>query len=396
MKSHGLKENLTQFILLLIVNAFVGGMIGIERTIIPQFASNNFNISSHSAILSFIIAFGITKACTNLLFGKLANITGRRKLLIIGWLFAIPVPIILINANFWSWIIFANILLGINQGLTWSSTVNMKIDLVGLKDRGFAMGLNEFSGYLALGITAYLTGFIAQNYGLTPYPFYLGLIVAIIGLFLSVLFVKETTPFVNMEMQKNTSKPYENVFIETTLKNKTLSSVTQAGLVNNLNDGMIWGLLPILLLSLNLDNEKIGIIVAAYPIFWGFGQLFTGKMSDLYSKKRMLFWGMFIQGISIIFFTYTTNFILLLSLSIILGIGTAIVYPTFLTVIADESPPIQRAESIGAFRLWRDLGYAIGAIISGVTADFFGIEYSILLIGFITILSSFVIQLRMP
>tara|TARA_B100001564_G_scaffold261033_1_gene222781 strand:+ start:183 stop:1373 length:1191 start_codon:yes stop_codon:yes gene_type:complete len=396
MKSHGLKENLTQFILLLIVNAFVGGMIGIERTIIPQFASNNFNISSHSAILSFIIAFGITKACTNLLFGKLANITGRRKLLIIGWLFAIPVPIILINANFWSWIIFANILLGINQGLTWSSTVNMKIDLVGLKDRGFAMGLNEFSGYLALGITAYLTGFIAQNYGLTPYPFYLGLIVSIIGLFLSVLFVKETTPFVNIEMQKNTSKPYENVFIETTLKNKTLSSVTQAGLVNNLNDGMIWGLLPILLLSLNLDNEKIGIIVAAYPIFWGFGQLFTGKMSDLYSKKRMLFWGMLIQGISIIFFTYTTNFILLLSLSIILGIGTAIVYPTFLTVIADESPPIQRAESIGAFRLWRDLGYAIGAIISGVTADFFGIEYSILLIGFITILSSFVIQLRMP
>ena len=396
MKSHGLKENLTQFILLLIVNAFVGGMIGIERTIIPQFASNNFNISSHSAILSFIIAFGMTKACTNLLFGKLANLMGRRKLLIIGWLFAIPVPIILINANFWSWIIFANILLGINQGLTWSSTVNMKIDLVGLKDRGFAMGLNEFSGYLALGITAYLTGFIAQNYGLTPYPFYLGLIVAIIGLFLSVLFVKETTPFVNMEMQINTSKPYENVFIETTLKNKTLSSVTQAGLVNNLNDGMIWGLLPILLLSLNLDNEKIGIIVAAYPIFWGFGQLFTGKMSDLYSKKKMLFWGMLIQGVSIIFFTYTTNFILLLSLSIILGIGTAIVYPTFLTAIADESPPIQRAESIGTFRLWRDLGYAIGAIISGVTADYFGIEYSILIIGFITILSSFVIQLRMP
>ena len=396
MKNHGLKENLTQFILLLIVNAFVGGMIGIERTIIPQFASNNFNISSHSAILSFIIAFGMTKACTNLLFGKLANLMGRRKLLIIGWLFAIPVPIILINANFWSWIIFANILLGINQGLTWSSTVNMKIDLVGLKDRGFAMGLNEFSGYLALGITAYLTGFIAQNYGLTPYPFYLGLIVAIIGLFLSVLFVKETTPFVNMEMQKNTSKPYENVFIETTLKNKTLSSVTQAGLVNNLNDGMIWGLLPILLLSLNLNNEKIGIIVAAYPIFWGFGQLFTGKMSDLYSKKKMLFWGMLIQGVSIIFFTYTTNFILLLSLSIILGIGTAIVYPTFLTAIADESPPIQRAESIGAFRLWRDLGYAIGAIISGVTADYFGIEYSILIIGFITILSSFVIHLRMP
>ena len=396
MKELGLKKNLSQFILLVIVNAFVGGMVGIERTIIPQFASENFNLSSKSAILTFIVAFGITKALTNFAFGKLANSFGRKNLLIIGWIFAIPIPIILINANLWGWVIFANILLGINQGLTWSSTVNMKIDLVGEKDRGFAMGLNEFSGYLAVGVTAYLSGFLANKYGVTPYPFYLGLLVALIGLILTVFFVKETESFVKIESKTDNSKSIENIFIETTFKNKTLSSVTQAGLINNLNDGMIWGLLPILLFSMNLDNEQVGIIAAAYPTFWGIGQLFTGKMSDFYSKKKMLFWGMFIQGISILILPFTNSFILLLSLSVLLGIGTAIVYPTFLTSIAEESSPIQRAETIGSFRLWRDLGYAIGALLSGITADFFGISFSILLIGFITILSSIVIKLRMP
>ena len=396
MKELGLKKNLSQFILLVIVNAFVGGMVGIERTIIPQFASENFNLSSKSAILTFIVAFGITKALTNFAFGKLANSFGRKNLLIIGWIFAIPIPIILINANLWGWVIFANILLGINQGLTWSSTVNMKIDLVGEKDRGFAMGLNEFSGYLAVGVTAYLSGFLANKYGVTPYPFYLGLLVALIGLILTVFFVKETESFVKIESKTDNSKSIKNIFIETTFKNKTLSSVTQAGLINNLNDGMIWGLLPILLFSMNLDNEQVGIIAAAYPTFWGIGQLFTGKMSDFYSKKKMLFWGMFIQGISILILPFTNSFILLLSLSVLLGIGTAIVYPTFLTTIAEESSPIQRAETIGSFRLWRDLGYAIGALLSGITADFFGISFSILLIGFITILSSIVIKLRMP
>lgn len=392
----GLKENLTQFVLLLVINAFVGGMVGIERTIIPQFASENFNISSKSAILSFIIAFGMTKAITNYVFGQLANFLGRKKLLIIGWLFAIPVPFFLINASDWNWIIFANILLGINQGLTWSSTVNMKIDLVGEKDRGFAMGLNEFSGYLSLGITAYLSGYIANKYGLTPYPFYIGSIIAFSGLLMTIFFVKETKSFIKIESKTSKSRLLENIFFETTFKNKTLSSVTQAGLVNNLNDGMIWGLLPILLLSISLDTEQIGLIAAAYPIFWGIGQLFTGKMSDFYSKKKMLFWGMLIQGASILFLPFIINFELLLSLSIMIGIGTAIVYPTFLTVIAEESSPTQRAESIGIFRLWRDLGYAIGAIVSGITADFFGIKFSILLIGLITIFSSFIIQFRMP
>ena len=392
----GLKKNLTQFVLLLVVNAFVGGMVGIERTIIPQFASDNFNISATSAILSFIIAFGITKAITNYVFGQLANLLGRKKLLVIGWLFAIPVPFFLINASDWNWVIFANILLGINQGLTWSSTVNMKIDLVGEKDRGFAMGLNEFSGYLSVGITAYLSGYIANKYGLTPYPFYIGTIIAFSGLLMTLFFVRETKSFFKIESKISKSRLLENVFFETTFKNKTLSSVTQAGLVNNLNDGMIWGLLPILLLSIDLDTEQIGLIAAAYPTFWGIGQLFTGKMSDIYSKKKMLFWGMLIQGTSILFLPFIIDFEFLLSISIMIGIGTAIVYPTFLTVIAEESSPTQRAESIGVFRLWRDLGYAIGAIVSGITADFFGIKFSIILIGLITIFSSFIIKLRMP
>ena len=283
-----------------------------------------------------------------------------------------------------------------NQGLTWCSTVNMKIDLVGEKDRGFAMGLNEFSGYLAVGITAYLSGYIANKYGITPYPFYIGIAVAISGLLLTVLFVKETRSFINIETKTNSSRSLENVFMETTFKNKTLSSVTQAGLVNNLNDGMIWGLLPILLLSINLNPEQIGLIAAAYPMFWGIGQLVTGKMSDFYSKKKMLFWGMLIQGISILLLPFSTYFLFLLFISILLGIGTAIVYPTFLNVIAEESPPLQRAESIGVFRLWRDLGYAIGAIVSGITADLFGIEFSIILIGLITLISSIIIQFRMP
>tara|TARA_B100000686_G_C16806318_1_gene991018 strand:+ start:10735 stop:11952 length:1218 start_codon:yes stop_codon:yes gene_type:complete len=392
----GLKENLLQFILLVIVNAFVGGMVGLERTIIPQYATDQFEISSKTAILSFIIAFGITKALTNYIFGRLANRIGRKKLLIIGWLFAIPVPFILINASLWSWVIIANMLLGISQGFTWSSTVNMKIDLVGEKDRGFAMGLNEFSGYFAIGIIAFLSAYIADRYGLTPYPFYLGVLMSIIGLFLTVFFVKETESYIKIESKKNTSLSLDNIFIETTFKNKTLSSVTQAGLVNNLNDGMIWGLLPILLFSFSFETQQIGWITAAYPLFWGIGQLFTGRMSDYYSKKMMLVWGMLIQGFAIIFFPFNTSFEILMFISISLGIGTAIVYPTFLTVIAEESTPLQRAESLGVFRLWRDLGYAIGAILSGIVADFFGVTFSIIIIGVITVLSSMIIQIRMP
>ena len=392
----GLKENRIQFIILVIVNAFVGGMVGLERTIFPKFAEIEFNVASKTAILSFIIAFGITKAITNYFTGKLANKFGRKNLLLLGWIFAIPIPFILINASSWNWVIFANILLGINQGLTWSSTVVMKIDLVGEKDRGLAMGINEFAGYLAVGIVAFLTGIIAQKYGVTPYPFYLGIGISIIGLLLTLFFVRDTRVFVNKEQQTTETIQLENVFLETSFKNKSLSSITQAGLVNNLNDGMIWGLLPILLLSLNYNAKDIGIIAAIYPAVWGMGQLFTGKMADIYSKKKMLFWGMLLQGLAILLIPFYTEFYQLASIAVILGFGTALVYPTFLSAIADATHPKQRAESIGVFRLWRDLGYAVGAVISGVIADLYGVTYAIITIGIITVLSSIVIKFRFP
>ena len=392
----GLKENWKQFTILVIVNAFVGGMVGLERSIFPQFAEIEFGVASKSAILSFIIAFGITKAMANYFTGKLANRFGRKNLLIFGWIIALPIPFILIYANHWNWVIFANVLLGMSQGFTWSSTIVMKIDLVGEKNRGLAMGLNEFAGYFAVGVFAFLTGVIAEKHGVTPYPFYLGIGLSVIGLVTSILFVKDTRAFMHKENVTTKTETLKNVFVETSFKNKTLSSITQAGLVNNLNDGMIWGLLPIVLITLNYNSENIGIIAAIYPTVWGLGQLVTGKMSDIYSKKAMLFWGMLLQGIAILCIPYSTEFYQLALLSGLLGLGTAIVYPTFLAAIAEATVPTQRAESIGTFRLWRDLGYAIGAIISGITADIFGVEYAIFLIGFITVISSIVIKVRMP
>ena len=393
---HGLKENWRQFTLLVIVNAFVGGMIGLERSIFPQFAAIEFGVASTTAILSFITAFGITKALANYFAGRLANRFGRKNILLSGWVLAIPIPFILIYAPNWNWVVFANILLGISQGLTWSSTVIMKIDLVGEKNRGLAMGLNEFAGYFAVGLIAFLTGYVANKYGITPYPFYIGIVIAVSGFFMTLFWVKDTKAFVHKESSTDTKKPLQNVFADTTFKNKTLSSVTQAGLINNLNDGMMWGLLPIVLLSLHYNTENIGLITAIYPAVWGIGQLFTGKMADVYSKKAMLFWGMLLQGLAILLIPASSSFFMMTTISVVLGLGTALVYPTFLATIAEATSPGQRAESIGTFRLWRDLGYAFGAIISGIIADVFGVEFAILLIGVLTIASSLVIKFRMP
>lgn len=392
----GLKENWSQFTLLVIVNAFVGGMVGLERTILPKFAELEFGVASKTAILSFILAFGLTKAMVNYFTGRLANRLGRKNLLLLGWLFALPIPFMLMYAPSWNWVIFANVLLGINQGLAWSSTVVMKIDLVGEKDRGLAMGINEFSGYLALAVVAYITGMIAQKYGITPYPFYVGIVLSVMGLLLTLLFVKDTRIFVHKEQRTNARSKMKNVFLETSFTDKTLSSVTQAGLVNNLNDGMMWGLLPILLASLAYNSEQIGLIAAIYPGVWGIGQLFTGKMADHFSKKKMLFWGMLLQGLAILSIPFVTQFFPLAVIAALLGLGTALVYPTFLTAIAGVTSPSQRAESIGVFRLWRDLGYAIGAVISGIIADLFGVSTAILTIGLLTVLSSLIIKLRMP
>lgn len=391
----GLKENWKQFALLVIINAFVGGMVGLERAILPQIAEGEFHIAAKTAILSFIIVFGIVKAITNYFTGSLANKVGRKNLLTIGWLFAIPVPFILIYATSWNWIIAANILLGINQGLTWSSTVVMKIDLVGEKQRGFAMGLNEFAGYLSVAVVAFLTGWIAGEWGLRPYPFYIGIVLSFLGLFGSWFFIKDTKHHVAKESSSNNIPLLKNNFWDTTWRNKNLGSVTQAGLINNLNDGMAWGLFPILLAEKHFTISQIGTVTAIYPAVWGIGQLFTGKMADHFCKKSMLFWGMFLQGIAMLFFVFATSLTHYIILASILGWGTAMVYPTFLATVAENTNPIDRAKSLGTFRLWRDLGYAIGAIVTGIIADAFGINASIIVIGILTILSSGIVQLRM-
>ena len=391
----GLRENWKQFTLLVIINAFVGGMIGLERSILPRIAEVEFQVAAKTAILSFIIVFGIVKAITNYFTGALANKIGRKNLLTTGWLFGIPVPFILMFANSWDWIVAANVLLGINQGLTWSSTVVMKIDLVGEKQRGFAMGLNEFAGYMALAAVAFLTSWVASEYGLRPYPFYMGIALSLLGFFSCWLLVKDTKYHIAAETTTSKVPKLTNIFWETTWKNKNLGSVTQAGLINNLNDGMAWGLLPILLASKGFSIAQIGIVTAVYPGVWSLGQLITGKMADYFCKKDLLFLGMLLQGLALVALLFANTMVHFVSISCILGWGTAMVYPTFLATVAENTHPSDRANSFGVFRFWRDLGYAIGAILTGIVADTLGINASVLVIGLLTIFSAIVIFYRM-
>ncbi len=391
----GLKENRKQFTLLVIINAFVGGMIGLERSILPQMAELEFHIAAKTAVLSFIVVFGIVKAVTNYYTGAFADKIGRKNLLLIGWLFAIPVPFIFMYATNWNWIIIANVLLGINQGLSWSSTVVMKIDLVGEKQRGFAMGLNEFAGYLSIALVAFLTAWIAGKYGLRPYPFYIGIVLSLLGFFGSWIFIKDTRLHVEKETSSSNIPLLKNIFWDTAWKDKNLGSVTQAGLINNLNDGMVWGIFPVVLSQKGFSIEQIGIITATYPAVWGLGQLITGKMADHLCKKDMLFTGMFLQGLALLSMPWAETLPHYIILSIILGWGTAMVYPTFMATVAEHTNPADRAKSLGIFRLWRDLGYAFGAILTGIIADALGINASIILIGALTVGSAIVIQYRM-
>lgn len=391
----GLKENWKQFTLLVIINAFVGGMVGLERSILPQIAEVEFNMAAKTAILSFIIVFGIVKAITNYYTGALANKFGRKNLLIAGWIFAIPVPFMLMLAPSWNWIIAANVLLGINQGLTWSSTVVMKIDLVGDKQRGFAMGLNEFAGYIAVAIVAFLTGWIAATYGIRPYPFYVGIGLVVLGLFGSIFLIKDTRHHVAKETADSAVPRLKNIFWDTTWKDRNLGSVTQAGLINNLNDGMTWGIFPILLASKHFSIGEIGIITAIYPAVWGLGQLFTGKMADLFPKKRLLFWGMLLQALALFVMIFAHSMSEYIVFSAVLGWGTAMVYPTFLATVAENTHPQDRAKSIGIFRLWRDLGYAIGAILTGLIADALSLNAAISFIAVLTLISALIILVRM-
>jgi MFS family permease len=391
----GLKENRYQFILLVVVNAFVGGMVGLERTILPDIAKQEFSIASTSAILSFIIVFGISKAFTNYFTGALADKIGRKNLLVTGWIIALPVPVILMYADHWNWIIFANVLLGIHQGLTWSSTVVMKIDLVGEKQRGLAMGINEFAGYISVAAIAFATGYIANHYGVRPYPFVLGIVFALFGLAISWLLVKDTRHHVSKESTFSTIPRLKNVFLDTTWKHPNLGSVTQAGLINNLNDGMAWGLFPLLLAGKGFSYVEIGTVTALYPAVWGLGQLITGKMGDRFCKKDMLFIGMLLQGLALFAFAWASSLWQYIILAMLLGWGTAMVYPTFLSTVAENTHPADRAKSLGIFRLWRDLGYAIGAVLTGFIADRSGIQMSIIVVALLTMASSLLIFIRM-
>lgn len=395
----GLKENLFQFTLLVIVNAFVGAMIGLERTLLPEIAEKDFHIVAKTAIFSFIIVFGLSKAVTNYFAGRFSDRYGRKIVLIVGWLLAIPVPFLLIHAPSWDWIILANIFLGVSQGLTWSTTVIMKIDLVGNKQRGFAMGLNEFAGYFAVALSALFTGYIASLYGHRPEPFYLGFVYVIIGTLLSIFLVKETSRHVEHEIANHVDKNHKfnqwTIFLKTSFKDNNLSSITQAGFINNLNDGMAWGLFPILYSSLAFDLKTIGILAAIYPASWGLLQIITGYASDKFGRKWPIVYGMWIQALGIVFIAISSNLLAFIIGNLLLGLGTALVYPTLLAAIGDVALPSWRATAVGVYRLWRDSGYAAGAIIAGVTADFFGLRVAIGLVAFLTFLSGVVVVFRM-
>ena len=392
-----LKHNWKQFTLLVVINGFVGGMVGMERTILPEIAESEFHIAARTAILSFIVVFGLTKAIANYFAGRLASTIGRKNILIIGWLFGLPVPFILMYAPDWNWIVFANVLLGINQGLAWSMAVIMKIDLVSEKERGLAMGLNEFAGYVAVAALAFLTGFVAGEFGLRPYPFILGIAMAAAGLLLTIFFVKDTEHFVKQENNKaNNNRPTDGkVFLRTTLTDRNLSSITQAGFVTNFKDGMAWGIFPLFLVGAGMSLSQVGVIAGIYPALWGIGQLASGKMSDYTGRKRMIVSGMFVQGAALLLFGISTEYAAFLTTAALLGVGTAMVYPTFLAAIADVAHPQERAETIGVFRLWRDSGYAFGAIASGILADTVSLEAAIYFTGGLAVLSAFVTQIRM-
>ena len=397
----GLRANLAQFSLLVIVNAFVGAMVGMERSILPVIAEHDFHLAARAAVLSFIIVFGVTKALTNYLAGRLSDRFGRKHVLVGGWLVAAPVPFVLMWAPSWSWVLFANVLLGVSQGLTWSTTVIMKIDLAGAKNRGLAMGLNEFAGYFAVAASALATGWIAAHYGLRPQPFYLGIAFVAFGLGLSAIVVRETKHYVAHESKLHGELAPEGVptqreiFWRTTLFDRNLSSVTQAGLVNNLNDGMAWGLFPLFFAAASMSLEQIGVLAAIYPATWGMGQLFTGALSDRVGRKWLIAGGMWVQAAGIAFVVLARGFAGFATGGAFLGIGTAMVYPTLLAAIGDVAHPSWRASSVGVYRLWRDLGYAIGALIAGVTADALGLSPAMWLVAAMTFGSGVIVAVRM-
>jgi MFS family permease len=401
----GLRANWQQFTLLVFVNAFVGAMVGLERTVVPLIAQADFGLTSKSLTLSFIVSFGIVKALANLFAGRLSDRIGRKQILVAGWLFGLPVPFLIIFAPSWGWIVFANVLLGVNQGLCWSTTVIMKIDLVGPKQRGLAMGLNEFAGYLALSLSALATGYLAATYGLRPTPFLPGIAFALSGLILSAFFVRETHGHAKKEAEaavqdstllgSNQKPSFREIFWLTSWKNKTLFSVSQAGMVNNMNDGMIWGLVPILLIGAGLSVQRVALIAAIYPGVWSISQLVTGVLSDRWGRKWIIAAGMWVQSVGIALFVIGSGFWIWFGGAVLLGVGTALVYPALLAAVSDVAHPHWRASAVGVYRLWRDAGYAVGALAAGLLADAFGSSTAIGAIGALTFLSGVLVAVVM-
>ncbi len=397
----GLRENLNQFSLLVVVNAFVGAMVGLERSILPAIAEQEFQIAAKAAILSFIVVFGITKALTNYLAGRLSDRFGCKHVLVVGWLVAVPVPFLLMWAPRWDWVLAANVLLGVSQGLTCSTTVIMKIDLVGPKQRGLAMGLNEFAGYVAVAASALATGWMAAHFGLRPEPFYLGVGYVVIGSLLSALAVRETRHHITHELQHHRFSgdtrevTQGEIFRRISLTDRNLSSVSQAGLVNNLNDGMAWGLFPLVFAAAGMSLAQIGVLAAIYPAVWGCAQIFTGALSDRIGRKGLIVWGMWLQAAGIAVTATMTNFVGFGLGGVLLGIGTAMVYPTLLAAIGDVVHPSWRGSAVGVYRLWRDMGYAVGAVLAGVTADWFGMTAAIWLVAALTFFSGMIAAVRM-
>ena len=395
----GLRANWRQFSLLVLINAFVGGMVGLERTVVPLIGAEEFRITSTTLVVSFIVSFGVIKALANLVSGHLADVWGRKRVLVIGWLFGLPVPFIVMWAPSWEWVVAANALLGLNQGFAWSMTVIMKVDLVGPKSRGLAVGLNEFAGYLAVGVTAFLTGYIAANYGLRPAPFYLGIGYGVLGLGLSTLLVRDTREHVRLETHghQRQSEPVDfwKIFALTSFRDRNLFAACQAGLVNNLNDGMSWGIFPLFFASFGLGVERIGILKAVYPATWGVLQIVTGPLSDRWGRKGLIAAGMWVQAAGLLLTALTRSFEWWLAGSLLLGVGTAMVYPSLIAAVSDASHPTWRARSLSVYRFWRDLGYAIGALSAGLIADFFGFAWAIGAIAALTFISGAAVAVLM-
>jgi MFS family permease len=397
----GLRANLAQFCLLVVVNALVGGMVGQEQTVLPLLARQQFHLTGYTFLLTYVLAFGITKAATNYFAGTWSDRFGRKPVLVVGWILAIPVPLLLIWAPSWGWVIAANVLLGINQGLTWSTTVVMKIDLVGPRQRGLAMGFNEAAGYGAVALTAVLAGYLAAHYGLRPAPFLLGLSYALIGLGLSAVFVHETRGHAQLEAshqgdaESHVGPSNREIFSRTSFTEPALSSASQAGLVNNLNFGLSWGLFPLLFATTGLSVERIGVLVAVYPAVWGAGQILTGALSDRWGRKHLITAGMLTQAAALALIASVDSFAWWIAASALLGAGTAMVYPTLLAAIGDVAHPLWRARAVGIYRLWRDSGYAAGAIVGGITADLWGLRAAVWAAAAITVVSGLVVALRM-